>query len=544
MGAMAAGTWNWNVTSGTWNQSASTNANWDAGSFPPSNTDGVIVNLTNGTELTPAETTLTVNWLAKSSGGVTIGANNTLSLQAVLQANGAGPTFENNGTVQATSIAGSIRFGANTATNNGVIQAIDTSLLTVWDTSNLTNNGTIQSKTGGTIRFWGNGGITGGMLKTESGGFLLNDASGNSNQTLTLTGVAVTNAGTFTNSQTTNGALVAGTITTNLASGTGFTNSAGALTEVKNAGDFITTGNTTRNSVFTVNTGATFNNEGTLLIQNDAARTGTTTSQSVTFTVASGATAFTNTGTIQVIANTTAVGATSTFTSAKSITNDGIVHIKGNAASQFATFSVTGAGNDYTQSAGSGRRTVLEQGGALTVADQVLINGGTFGGVGTVTGATTIGSGATLIAGDTYAGTLGAGVLAFNNTLNLGDNASVKFGLGANTAASGQIALVGTANVTVGTNVTLTLSDLTGGNWVSGTTYRIFDLDTGTIGSTSFVVNLIPSGWEAVLSSGAGGTDYLDVTLTAVTPVPEPSSSALLGAGIVMLWTMGRRRRV
>jgi len=532
----SAATWEWAASSGTW----ATASNWNPASVPTNNTADVIVNLSNG-----GTATLGANWQAGANSGVTVGSSNTLNLQAVVQLIGVGSYFTNNGTVQATSTAASLRFSARTATNSGIIQANDGSLLTFWDSQNVANSGTIQAKTGGTIRVWGSGAITGGQLKSETGGTLLNDASGNPNQTFTLTGVTVSNAGTFTTTQTVNTAAQAGTITTTLATGTVFTNAVGAVTEVRNAGDVVTTTTNARAAAFNVNSGATFTNAGTLLIQNDAARTGSTTSQAITFTIASGATAFTNTGTIKVVANTTAAGATATFTSAKSITNDGVVHIKGNASSQFATFSVTGTGNDYTQSAGSGRRTVLEQGGALTVADQVIITGGTLGGIGTITGATTIGGDATLVAGETLAseGVAGAGVLAFNSTLTLANDSEVKIGLGLNTAGSGRITLAGASNLMVGTNVTLTLSDLTAGNWVDGTTYRLFDLGTGTINNTNFSVNLIPSGWAAVLSSGAGGTDYLDVTLNAVANVPEPSAYAALGGATMLLWALGRRRR-
>jgi len=527
-----AATFSWNVSSGNWNVAG----NWLGGTAPVSNTADNLVSLANG-----GTTTLTANWIAGTNSTVTVGASNTLNLQAVLQYNGVGSAFLNDGSVQATTTAAALRFGTYSATNNGVIQANAASLLTFWDSQNTVNNGTIQAKTGGTIRMWGSNAITGGILKTEAGGTLLNDASGNPNQTFTLTGVAVTNEGTFTDNQNINGAITAGTITTTLATGTVFTNAVGAVTELKNAGDVVTTSNTSRNSAFNVSSGASFNNAGTLLIQNDATRSGTTTSQSATFTVASSATAFTHTGTIQVIANTTGAGATAAFISAQSITNQGVVQIKGNANSQFASFSVTGAGNDYTQSGVGVRRTILEQGGNLSAADQVLITTGTLGGVGSVTGVTTIGSDAILSAGETYAGGAGAGVLAFNNNLTLSNDSEVKFSLGLNTAASSQVTLAGASGLTLGTNLTLTLTDLTGGNWISGTTYRLFDLASGNIsGSLGNFSLAAPSGWTGILSSGAGGTDYIDFTLVAV---PEPSAFALLTSGLVAVMVFRRRLR-
>ncbi len=547
-GPLSAGTWDWNVLSGNWNASASWSSATNSGTFPTSNTDGVTVNLTNGTLGTPAEATLTADWLLGSNTSVTINAHNTLtlSLDKSFQVNSATASWTNHGIIQSSSTSGRFRGTAGTKTNDGTIQALSGGYLTFWDFGTINNaGGTIQAKTGGTIRSWSSATINGGALKSEVGGTLLNDASGNSAQTITLTGVTVSNAGTYTNDQSTVAAGNGSTsIQTTLGTGTVFTNEAGAITQVLNTGSGTTTSATNRTSLFNVNSGSTFNNAGTLLIQNDATRTGTLTGQIITFTVNSAATAFTSTGTIKVIANTTAIGATATFTSAKSITNDGVVLIKGNTNNEYATFSVTGTGNDYTQSAGSGRRTVLEQGGELNVVDQVAINGGTFGGVGTVTGATTIGGDATLIVAETFAvaGTPAAGVLTFNNTLALANDSEVKFGLGLNTATSGQIVLVGASNLTVGSNVTLTLSDLTGGSWVDGTTYRLFDLGAGSISSTSFVVNFTSSGWDAVLNTGAAGTDFLDVTIHAMASVPEPSSYALFGGAVALLYAVRRRK--
>ena len=540
----SATTFTWNVTSGVWG----TGSNWAGGTAPVSNTAGTVLNFTNGTSGTPAETSFTVDWQLATDNSVTVAANNTLTLTAAktLQSLGAA-SVTNHGIIQSSSTSGKIRGAGGTRINDGTIQALSGGTLTLWDTGTITNTGgTIQAKSGGTVKFEGSDTISNGLLKSEAGGILLQDGTSNPGQSLTFTGVTVTNEGTFTNDQTTTSAASASTsLQTTLGTGTVFTNAVDATTQVRNTGSGTTSNASVRGSLFNVNAGSTFTNAGTLLIQNDATRTGTLTGQTVIFTVASGATGFSNTGTIKVIANTTATGATAAFTSAKSLTNDGVVFIKGNASSQWATFSVTGAGNDYTQSAGSGRRTVLEQGGALTIADQVLINGGTLGGTGTVNGATTIGSDATLVVAESLAsaGIAGAGVLAFNNTLTLANDSEVKFGLGLNTAASGQIMLAGAANLSVGTNVMLTLSDLTAGNWVSGTTYRLFDLGSGSMDGANFVLNIVPAGWEGVMSSGAAGTDYLDLTLTAVANVPEPSSYAAVGGGLILLGAVCRRGR-
>lgn len=541
IGNSPAATFNWNAASGNW----STNGNWLGGTAPVSNTADNVVNLANGSSGTPAETTLSASYLVGTNGSLTINSYNALTLSAasVLQLQTATSVVTNHGILQSSSTGGKIRRANASAAlaNDGTIQALSGGTFVFWDIAAVTNTGgTIQAKSGGTVKFEGNAAITNGILKSESGGVILQDGTANPGQNLTLTGVAVNIEGTFTNDQTTVSPNSGNTtLQTNLGTGTVFTNAAGALTQVRNTGSGVMTNANVRASLFNVNAGSTFNNAGTLLIQNDATRTGTLTGQTVAFSVLATATAFTNTGTVQVIANTTAVGATAAFTSAQSITNQGVVYVKGNSNNQFASFSVTGAGNDYTQSGVGVRRTILEQGGTLSAADQVVITTGTLGGVGAVTGVTTIGSDAILSAGETYAGAAGAGVLAFSNNLILSNDSDVKFALGLNTAASSQVTLAGASGLTLGTNITLTLTDLTGGNWISGTTYRLFDLGSGSItGSLANFSLTLPAGWSAILSSGVGGTDYIDLTLAAV---PEPSAITLLALGLTTVVLFRRR---
>lgn len=444
-----------------------------------------------------------------------------------------------------TASAGQINFADKASTNLGVTQALSGGTLTL-STLPLTNTGgTLQAKAGGTVNFIANSTITNGSLQSEAGGVLRMRSSNDSSPGggLTLNAVTVSNAGTFTNEMSyTKNANNASTyaVTTTLASGTSFTNALNAITTVANSGTqgaFTPTG--PHDSTIGLQSGATFTNLGTLNVRNTATRTSVSSQQS-TFSVANGAT-FTTTGTINVIADSIATGATASFTSAQSVTNGGTVRIKGNANSQWAMFSVTGVGNDYTQSGAGLQRTILEQGGALSAADRVDIQAGTLGGVGSVTGATTIGRDAILAAGETFAGAAGAGVLTFNQTLTLGNDSEIRLGLGTDMVSSGHVTLAGASNLILGSNLSLTLIDLTGGNWVAGAQYRLFDLGTGSIsGSLSNFTLSLPMGWAGTLSSGIGGTDYLDLTLSAV---PEPSSHFLLIGALVLGWRLRRRIR-
>jgi fibronectin-binding autotransporter adhesin len=522
--SLQAAAWTWNVTSGNY----TTASNWNPATAP-SNTATDDIFLTNGTLVSSATTTLTAT---RTAGTLAVGTYNTFAFSAGYTVT----SLTNNGLIIGT--ANISRAAGVSITNSGTMQSgagvFGLSTATVTNTG-----GTILATNSGSVRFINNATVTDGTLRSVAGGGILQNGLGNSNQNLALNNVTIDNQGSFTNIQDNVSGNVGSTLLqVNLGASTVFTNAAGATTQVLNAGSVATTSANARRSVFNVNAGATFNNAGSLIIQNDATRTGSLTGQDATFTVASTG-AFTNTGTVRVIANTTAVGATAAFSATTSLTNEGLVHVKGNANNAFASFSVTGT---YTQSGVGNRRTIIEQGGTIS-AGSLLISSGTLGGVGVVSGTTTIGADGALVAGVTAAGVDGAGVLTLNNQTILGSDSELKFSLGANTATSGQIVLVGSAGLTLGTNVTLTLTDLTGGSWVDGTTYRIVDFGAGALtGSLSnFTLNIVPSGWTATLSTGAGGTDYVDVTLHAV---PEPSAALLLAlAGTSVLIFRRRAQR-
>lgn len=79
------------------------------------------------------------------------------------------------------------------------------------------------------------------------------------------------------------------------------------------------------------------------------------------------------------------------------------------------------------------------------------------------------------------------------------------------------------------------------GNYTGGNTYTLYgalgDLDTTTV--TAFNLEFDPAGF-------GGGAPY-DITfhsLSLLTPVPEPSSMALLGLGAMGLWAARRRSLV
>ncbi|MGE9289518.1 MAG: PEP-CTERM sorting domain-containing protein [Puniceicoccales bacterium] len=542
--SQAQTTYDWNVSSGDWY----TDLDWLGGLAPISNGVDQEVLLTNGSSaIDSATTTLNLEWLGGAGSSLTIGAYNTLIFnqtiftpQVIVPGINVTPSSSgliNNGTIQTASM-GYVR-GANMVTNNGTIEALSGGELRFWDVHTLGNtDGLIAARSGGVIRFTGSFSLSGGSLESESGGLIYQDGE-NPGQTSNFTGVAISNAGTFRTDQSTESEGAGSTeVEVNLNSGTVFTNGVGATVEVLNSGGGTTTNANPRNSLFNLNSGATFDNAGTLTIQNDASRSGNLTGQAVRFTVDAGATAFINTGTIQVISNSTAIGATAEFTSAQSITNGGTVHVKGNSNNEFSSFSVTGSGNDYSQSGDGSQRTLLEQGGLLSVDDEVLIEDGTLGGVGTVVGNTTMSSGTSLIVGENLAGDTGAGILELDGDLTLADSSSLRFGLGIDTASSGQLNLLSDSDLVLGVDLILTFDDISGGSWSDGTTYELISFGTGVYsGSLSDFSLELPTGWTGVLSDGSNS---IDLTISLI---PEPSSFALLAAVISVFCVVRRQVR-
>ncbi len=551
---VAQTTYTWNATTGNWD----TPANWTSNVVPVYNQADSIV-LSNGVELTPASTTYTpgVDLRFKD---ISVGLNNSLLRTANGTANlRAVGSFQNEGVIRASQTSGTFGlelFGASgsTLTNSGTIEATGNggTLNIQATTVNFTNTGGIlRSSNGATLSLrTANGylaGLIGGQIQSGVSSTIL--VSGDVDTRLQLSNVLVDNQGTFLNRQFQTGAGLSNSreTGTRLIGGTVFTNASTGLVHVL-AANTGTSGSETRlDSVFsvgvsnTVGNTASFINNGTLRIQNTSTRAnGAVAPQQIaSFSVAAGST-FTNTGTVEVFHDTTAVGVrSSAFTSAIAITNEGTVHIRGNSVNEGASFTVSG-GQSYTQS-GTGLRTLLERGGVLT-AGSVLINSGSLGGVGTVTGATTIGSAATLIAADTLADGAGAGVLTFNDNLIFANDSDVSFALGVDTNSSGRITLAGSSALSFGTGLTLNLSDLTGGNWTNGITYRLFDVTSASIvGSLGDItVNTGSAEWSGVLSGGTG-FGYIDVTLYS--SIPEPSSYAVIASLAVVLATLGSRRR-
>lgn len=541
----------WNAASGNWTDTGY--ANWLDGSnavptsFPTTGTNGYY--LQNGTAGLPASTTLaTPNFAGRVMNSVTIGSNNTLFLSGISTTGSAGHlrvtgAFSNTGLISSgTTSTDNVRLELAWATGGSVI-----------------NTGTMTAAEG-TLRLASTSSLnsaitnTGGLLKAESGGtfalqyFTVNNGTVRSDVggiietgemdvqvKATLTGVAVDNQGTFRVRQS----VVAGgnrTMQTTVNGSSAFVNTGTTLVSSVVNGTHAEA-NTSYDVRFDLAGTASFDNTGTIRVSNASTRTNAsagTYNQYATFAVGSTAT-FASTGKIEVFHESAVASTYSRFTAAQSITNQGLVHVRGNTANTGASFQVTGSGNTYVQS-GAGSRTLLERGGVLS-AETVQIDAGDLGGVGTVSGIDTIiGSAARLVAGDTLASGPTSGALVFNSHLGFEDGASVLFGLGADTAGSGRIMLGAGCELTIGENVAISFINLGGASF--GTTYRLFETDGGSI-TGSFTLGALPEGFAGTFTTGS---NYIDFTLTDPSAVPEPGAFALLAGLGVLGWGVLRRR--
>ena len=546
--SLSATTYTWTAPSGSWFDAG----NWDANGVPVTGTAHTIL-LTNGTSVTAATTTYASPASNLVTGNLTVGAHNTLTLNTNSQLlRVQGGNFTNAGIIQNTSGNGEFQLFNKTFTtvNTGTIQATTgVFFLNISEGTNsgdLNNTGgTLLAKNGATLRLLNSplntteSKIIGGILKSEAGGTLRVTDDTSVAQVLRLSGVAVTNEGTFTASQSYGGGATTGARTSNvfLNDATTFTNAANATVNLLNTGAGTATAATQLNARLDMNNTSSFNNLGLLNITNNTTRSGTNlTSNALVFSINSATATFQNqsTGTIQVINDSTIAGASALFTSVKSITNGGTVRIKGNTNNSGASFVVTGVGNSYTQS-GTGVLTLLERGGILT-APSVAINSGTLGGTGTVNGATTIGSGGTVDAGGT---SNGVGTLTFANTLAIAGTA--KFDLNGIAVGGTDYDTISTTSLSL-TNATLTLNlgvDFLNVLTTAGGSAHL-SLFTGS-GLVASFTSVNVTGFNASSVNATYNGDGT-VSLRLTSSVPEPASWAAI-AGVLTLGTVCLRRR-
>ena len=282
----------------------------------------------------------------------------------------------------------------------------------------------------------------------------------------------------------------------------------------------------------TINKNISFSNLGT---DTGDIRTigGSNTSGTSTFSGNVTLGAFASSGTGSSLRVTSAAGGTTVFSG---LINDGAnttsLLLNGSGIVKFTNASGNTYDGDTTVS--SGALIVNNTSGSSTGTGAVIVNNGaTFGGTGSSSGAISLAAGARLSPGDMDgAGVSGAGTFTGGSSLTWNSNgttAGLFFNLGANQAASDQLALNGAFTKGSGSSF---IFDFTGSTLDPSFTYTLV-----TFGSTDFTV-----GDFSAINGGSGIFALNGNSLTFGAAIPEPSTYAVFAGVLVLAGSVWRRQ--
>jgi hypothetical protein len=434
-----------------------------------------------------------------------------------------------------------------TLTNEGTGTLLYNSAATLTNTGNGTN---LYNQNGATLTNSG----TGTNLYNENGATLTN--TGNGTNLYNQNGATLTNTGTGTSLVNENGATL-----TNTGNGTNLNNQNGAILTNTGAGTNLynqngaTLTNTGTGTSLVNENGATLTNSGTLNNENHAVLTNNATIMNSGAVTLSGNSTLNGTGTYTQTAGSTLINAGTSFTQhtlnlqGGSFTVDGTATITGNAINSGGNLTISGPGANMTVMGayfqlGAGSRTLLA--GGTFDPPAIDIEGGTFGGTGTVDGPVTLTGDSTLqvgnptgellISGD-YSQTDGEILFEvqsdgdggfLESTLGLGSGLDINganivfdFENGAVPAAFSDEGLFNITTFLTGIDEATLLADFAG-----------FSGDTFTLEGTG-----LPT--TALNYDSANG----DLTFSPYSSVPEPGTPFLLLTGLGILGFVAARRK-
>jgi len=576
------------------NLSWSSGANW-AGGLPPAAGDDVNLISLDPTVMNFDAGTLALNSLTISSvccgnmslfvpagaaltaGSETIEANGNITqdggtntVTGTLALTGTGEYQIYGGTLTANTINSSSRNSFFEIENAGGAPTL--TYQTFNNTGDWYNFGATISQSGAGVAFLNQQGgelSNSGNFNNLAGGTFTNTGAGTS---LSNSG-NVTNDGVGTNLYNKNGAQLYneggdppalnnqnGATLTNEGTGTLLYNSAATLTNTGNGTNLYnqngaTLTNTGTGTSLVNENGATLTNSGTLNNENHAVLTNNATIMNSGAVTLSGNSTLNGTGTYTQTAGSTLINAGTSFTQhtlnlqGGSFTVDGTATITGNAINSGGNLTISGPGANMTVMGayfqlGAGSRTLLA--GGTFDPPAIDIEGGTFGGTGTVDGPVTLTGDSTLqvgnptgellISGD-YSQTDGEILFEvqsdgdggfLESTLGLGSGLDINganivfdFENGAVPAAFSDEGLFNITTFLTGIDEATLLADFAG-----------FSGDTFTLEGTG-----LPT--TALNYDSANG----DLTFSPYSSVPEPGTPFLLLTGLGILGFVAARRK-
>ena len=174
----------------------------------------------------------------------------------------------------------------------------------------------------------------------------------------------------------------------------------------------------------------------------------------------------------------------------------------------------------------------------------MIVNGGTFGGTGAITGGVTVNTGGTLSPGASIE-SLSTGSVS----LTSGATLALEFDLAALTPESTADLLSVTGAIDLGgSTLSLSLASAPAGPYTGTFLVAMNDASDGITCTFNPTITGLPVGWSATIDYAFTGTDTLgrlgdgnDIALTLI-GVPEPSGVALLSIASIAVGGVLRRR--